>query len=105
MSRREESFLRKLRHPPEELPSYGHFKIVKTFKTNKIEAGHPATRNSAWLGGNTKGIHPNRSEVCSCKWCVATSGKENETNSSDGGWRDNCNVNSHVLPNDTQSSR
>ncbi|GFU23301.1 transposable element Tc1 transposase [Trichonephila clavipes] len=44
MSRWEELFLRKLRHPPEEPPSYGHFKVIKTFK-----AGHPATRNSAWL--------------------------------------------------------
>ncbi|GFW76989.1 hypothetical protein TNCV_2724191 [Trichonephila clavipes] len=48
MSRREESFLRKLRHPPKESPSYGHFKIIKTFKTiNKIKAGHPATKDLA----------------------------------------------------------
>ncbi|GFU71753.1 hypothetical protein TNCV_1955141 [Trichonephila clavipes] len=50
MSWQEESFLRKLRHPPEEPPSYGHFKIIKT------EAGHPATRNSVWLWSEHDGM-------------------------------------------------
>ncbi|GFW29373.1 uncharacterized protein TNCV_743151 [Trichonephila clavipes] len=34
LSWREDSFLRKSRHPPEESPSC-HFKIIKTFKTIK----------------------------------------------------------------------
>ncbi|GFW13412.1 hypothetical protein TNCV_1879141 [Trichonephila clavipes] len=80
MTRWEESFMRKLRHPLEEPPSDGHLKIIKTFKTKiKIEEVHPATQNSAWLWGNTRGIHSNRSGVCSCKWGSASSGKENET--------------------------
>ncbi|GFV92733.1 hypothetical protein TNCV_1375831 [Trichonephila clavipes] len=82
MSRREESFPRKLRHPPEEPSIYGHFKLIKKFKTikYKIETGHSATQNSAWLRGNTRGIHSNRSRVSSRKWGGDSSGKENETN-------------------------
>ncbi|GFX69280.1 hypothetical protein TNCV_3564561 [Trichonephila clavipes] len=37
MSWREELFLRKLRHPPEERPRYGHFEIIKTIKQNIIK--------------------------------------------------------------------
>ncbi|GFW57430.1 hypothetical protein TNCV_543431 [Trichonephila clavipes] len=32
MSGREELFLTKLRHPPEEYPSYGHFKVTNDFR-------------------------------------------------------------------------
>ncbi|GFX18331.1 DUF4817 domain-containing protein [Trichonephila clavipes] len=50
MPRWEESFPRKLRYPPEEPQNYGHFKIIKELKQlNKIETGHPITRNWAWF--------------------------------------------------------
>ncbi|GFU04621.1 hypothetical protein TNCV_4377061 [Trichonephila clavipes] len=100
MSWLEETFLRKLRHLPEE--SLRVIVILKYLKPlYKIEAGHPLTRNWAWLCGNTKGIHSIRSRVCSCKWGGASSGKENESNSP-GGY--NCDVNGHVHPSDIQSS-
>ncbi|GFX89069.1 hypothetical protein TNCV_2853681 [Trichonephila clavipes] len=76
MSQWEESFPRKLSHPPEEPPSYGHLKKLK--QLNLIESVHPATRNSTWLWGNSRGIHSNRSGVCSCKWGSASSGKTSQ---------------------------
>ncbi|GFY34217.1 hypothetical protein TNCV_2505201 [Trichonephila clavipes] len=65
MSRREESFAKKLRHLPQESLSYGHFEIIKTFKTVKENRSRaPSDSKLGLVDYNLGGSGPVDPPVC-----------------------------------------
>ncbi|GFY20969.1 hypothetical protein TNCV_3990131 [Trichonephila clavipes] len=104
----EKSYMRKLRHPPEEPLNYGHLKKIKSFKTVKQNRSRYSATLSHFLETRPGCEETQEESIRTGPQSVVANGvarsREKKMKLTTHGER-KCDVNGHVHHNDTQSSR